>query len=74
MQFKPWHEFYEENKDHITDKEEAYQEWCRIQRKFLETVASSQFKYVGDEGLFPNHTDEDIWINGFMAGYKYKQK
>jgi hypothetical protein len=26
---------------------------------------------VGDEGLFPNHTDKDIWIAGFKAGIKY---
>ena len=28
-------------------------------------------KNVGDEGLFPNHTDKDIWMSGFEAGYKY---
>lgn len=29
---------------------------------------------VGDEGLFPNHTDKDIWMAGFEAGYLYYQK
>lgn len=28
-------------------------------------------KNVGDEGLFPNHTDKDIWMSGFEAGYGY---
>lgn len=23
---------------------------------------------VGDDKLFPNHTDKDVWINGFLAG------
>lgn len=29
---------------------------------------------VGDEGLFPNHTDKDIWMAGFEAGYQYISK
>jgi hypothetical protein len=35
----------------------------------LEHLANEEFKNVGDEGLFPNHTDKDIWIAGFKAGY-----
>ena len=38
----------------------------------LEHLASEEFKNVGDEGLFPNHTDKDIWIAGFKAGYLKK--
>ena len=32
-----------------------------------ESLAYSEFKNVGDEGLFPNHTDKDIWVSGFKA-------
>ena len=35
-----------------------------------EQIALEEFKNVGDEGLFPNHSDRDIWVSGFMAGYK----
>ena len=41
-------------------------------RQMLEHLASEEFKSVGDEGLFPNHTDKDIWIAGFKAGYLKK--
>ena len=37
----------------------------------VEAIAAAQFEYVGDEGLFPNHTDKDIWIAGFVQGYFY---
>ena len=37
----------------------------------IEKLAFEEFENVGDEGLFPNHTDKDIWIAGFKAGYSY---
>ena len=37
----------------------------------VEEVAFKEFNNVGDKGLFPNHTDKDIWVNGFKAGFKY---
>jgi len=37
----------------------------------IEKIAFEEFKNVGDDGLFPNHTDKDIWIAGFKAGYSY---
>jgi len=37
--------------------------------QMLEHLASEEFKNIGDEGLFPNHTDKDIWTAGFKAGY-----
>jgi hypothetical protein len=33
----------------------------------IEEIANEEFKNVGDEGLFPNHTDKDIWMSGFKA-------
>ena len=39
-----------------------------------EAVALEQYdQSVGDGGLFPNHTDKDIWIAGFKAGYIYSK-
>ena len=38
----------------------------------FESVANEEFKNVGDDGLFPNHTDKDIWISGFVSGLKWK--
>jgi hypothetical protein len=42
----------------------------------LEIIASDQFDIHphGDEGLFPNHSDKDIWVKGFVAGLKYMQE
>ncbi len=42
--------------------------------QMLEIVANEEFKNVGDDGLFPNHTDKDIWIAGFKAGFKFSNK
>jgi hypothetical protein len=91
MQFKPWHEFYEKNKDSIKDYDAAFKQWNDMHIKFLEKInvlkpslsqaeldkvieklAIDEFENVGDDGLFPNHTDKDIWIAGFIAGIKYK--
>jgi hypothetical protein len=30
-----------------------------------------EYENVGDEKLFPNHTDKDIWMNGFYEGAKW---
>lgn len=30
-----------------------------------EQFALNEFKNIGDDGLFPNHTDKDIWLSGF---------
>jgi hypothetical protein len=40
----------------------------------VEILANEQFQNVGDEGLFPNYSDKDIWIDGFIAGYEYHNK
>jgi hypothetical protein len=37
-----------------------------MEKEFIENV--------GDDGLFPNHTDKDIWMTGFEVGYKYYMK
>lgn len=36
----------------------------------IEELANEEFEFVGNGGLFPNHTDKDIWISGFKNGYK----
>lgn len=37
----------------------------------VEAIAAAQFEYVGDDGLFPNYTNKDIWTDGFVAAYEY---
>ena len=37
-----------------------------------EQIALEELKNVGDEGLFPNHSDGDIWVSGFKAGYAFR--
>jgi len=37
----------------------------------VEKIANEQYENVGDEKLFPNHTDKDIWVNGFVAAVEY---
>lgn len=70
--------------DHDTGKGKQYAKLIPIEfqtkpgfvekrmNQMLEHLASEEFKNVGDEGLFPNHTDKDIWIAGFKAGYLKK--
>ena len=36
-----------------------------------EELALQEYEKVGDDKLFPNHTDKDIWINGFKAAVEY---
>ena len=37
--------------------------------QMLEYLSNESFKNVGDNEPFLNHTDKDIWISGFKAGY-----
>ena len=30
--------------------------------------------YEEDDGNFPNYSDKDVWLNGFIAGYNYLAK
>ena len=74
MQFKPWFQYYEENKDSIDDPDAAYKQWYNNHTKFLEQIAFKESKNIGDDGLFPNYSDLDIWVSGFVAGCMYSLK
>jgi hypothetical protein len=39
------------------------------QQEEINKQAIIEFENVGDEGLFPNHSDKDIWMKGFQSGY-----
>ena len=41
-----------------------------MEKKTSEEIALIEFENVGDEKLFPNHTDKDIWVAGFIAGHE----
>lgn len=43
-------------------------------RTFVEALGLMEFAEEGDDGLFPNHTDKDIWLKGFSAGYECFRK
>ena len=45
----------------------------QLEQLELELLASDVFDNTshGDEGLFPNHTDKDIWMKGFIAGIEH---
>lgn len=45
-----------------------------ISPQFAEKIAMGEFDGVGDEGLFPNHSDKDIWVAGFKAAIDWMQK
>lgn len=42
--------------------------------QMLHIIANEEFNNVGDDGLFPNYSDKDIWIAGFKAGFTYSNK
>ena len=43
--------------------------------KNSEIIAYDAFGYmVADEGLFPNHSDKDIWVSGFKSGLEWMIK
>jgi hypothetical protein len=37
----------------------------------IDNAVVKEYENVGDEKLFPNHTDKDIWMNGFYEGAKW---
>lgn len=37
----------------------------------VEQIAFKEFNNADDDGLFPNHSDKDIWVKGFVAGFEY---
>lgn len=39
--------------------------------KDIEKIAFEQLKNVGDEGLFPNHTNGDIYVRGFVDAVEW---
>jgi hypothetical protein len=43
------------------------------EEEYIAKLAEEEFKDVADEGLFPNHSDKEIWTSGFRAGYIAKR-
>ena len=37
----------------------------------IDNAVVKGYENVGDEKLFPNHTDKDIWMNGFYDGARW---
>ncbi len=53
-----------------TDNKEALEKIERLQNEF---VAYKTFDKFFKDDLFPNHTDRDIWVSGFMYGLSYRK-
>jgi len=66
-----WSEYDESIKNRILEYRKRYTYEEPIVPNNSEEIARYEFEKVGDDKLFPNHTDKDIWISGFKAGYNY---
>jgi hypothetical protein len=48
---------------------------AQISDEEIENAVLKEYENVGDEKLFPSHTDKDIWMKGFYEGVKwYKEQ
>jgi hypothetical protein len=60
---------------HIVDTNEMVYSQTEISDEEIDNAVVKEYENVGDEKLFPNHTDKDIWMNGFYEGAKwYRQQ
>jgi len=50
-------------------KDGLYQ--MEISDEEIDNAVVIEYENVGDEKLFPNHTDKDIWMNGFYDGARW---
>lgn len=51
------------------------QELVKAAAKYQEAILRKEARdRIPDEGLFPNYTDEDIWIGGFIEGTRYERE
>jgi hypothetical protein len=48
-----------------------YLEKKEITNKTIFENSITEFENVGDEKLFPNYTDKDIWVYGFNIGAQW---
>jgi hypothetical protein len=37
----------------------------------IDNAVVKEYENVGDEKLFPNHSDKDIWMSGFYDGARW---
>ena len=60
------------NIDHLQYKaEEMHEQEIEISDEEIDNAVVKEYENVGDEKLFPNHTDKDIWMNGFYDGARW---
>jgi hypothetical protein len=58
--------------NHIVDTNEMVElPQQEISDEEIDNAVVIGYENVGDEKLFPNHTDKDIWMNGFYEGAKW---
>jgi len=60
------------DKKTLSEKYKEYKDWLneipQISDEEIDNAVVEKYENVGDEKLFPNHTDKDIWMNGFYEG------
>ena len=61
-----WDALVEKNKKTQVSKKQT-----EISDEEIDNAVVKEYENVGDEKLFPNHTDKDIWMNGFCEGTKW---
>lgn len=66
---------YNEDNFNILDAKEKSLELenkqMNISDEEIDNAVVLQYENVGDEKLFPNHSDKDIWMNGFYDGARW---
>jgi len=51
------------------------QELVKAAAKYQEAILRKEaINRIPDEGLFPNYTDEDIWVSGFIEGIHFERE
>lgn len=63
-----WEYIKDDDNEHIVESNEM------IDGNSVEAIANNRFNLVADDGLFPNHSDKDIWVSGFVNGYNEMRK
>jgi hypothetical protein len=57
--------------EHLNNEENFMPKIKEISDEEIDNAVVLRYENVGDEKLFPNHTDKDIWMNGFYEGAKW---
>jgi len=66
--------YNEENFNILDAKEKSLEiekQQMQLTDEEIDNAVVKEYENVGDEKLFPNHSDKDIWMNGFYDGARW---